>query len=213
MNIRRFVFNAFQVNTYVLWDESRECVIIDPGCHEPHECGELTGFIAKEGLKPVRLLNTHLHIDHIAGMAFVSREYGLVPEAHEGGNVFLAHAESNGHIYGMEDLEVVVPGKKLKEGDVVLFGGSRLDVVETPGHADGSVCFISHAGRFVITGDVLFYQSIGRTDLPTGDYDLLLRNIREKLLTLPHDYKVYPGHGPETAIGFESYSNPFLTGY
>ena len=110
----------------------------------------------------------------------------------------------------MDDLETIAPELPLKEGDVIRFGNAELQVVETPGHADGSVCFISHADKLVITGDVLFYQSIGRTDLPTGDYDLLIKNIREKLLTLPRDYKVYPGHGPDTTIGFEGYSNPFL---
>lgn len=211
LQLQRFTFNAFQVNTFLLWDETGECVIIDPGCYEPEEKSALTGFIHKEGLKPVRLLNTHLHIDHIAGVAFVSREYNLVPEAHSDGKGFIQHAEKNGFIYGFDELEAIEPARFIKEGDVIRFGNSELEVVETPGHADGSVCFISHADRFVITGDVLFYQSIGRTDLPTGNYDLLIRNIRGKLLTLPHDYKVYPGHGPETTIGFEAYSNPFLS--
>ncbi len=103
-----------------------------------------------------------------------------------------------------------IPELPLKEGDIIRFGHSELLVVETPGHADGSVCFICHSDKFVLTGDVLFSRSIGRTDLPTGDYDLLISNIREKLLILPPDYKVYPGHGPETTIGFEAYSNPFL---
>jgi glyoxylase-like metal-dependent hydrolase (beta-lactamase superfamily II) len=110
----------------------------------------------------------------------------------------------------MDDLKTIDPELPLKEGDIIRLGKSELEVVETPGHAAGSVCFISHRDKFVITGDVLFYQSIGRTDLPTGDYDLLMKNIREKLLTLPGDYKVYAGHGPETTIGYESYSNPFL---
>ncbi|MCU0370362.1 MAG: MBL fold metallo-hydrolase [Bacteroidales bacterium] len=210
LNIRRFPFNPFQVNTYILWDETKECAIIDPGCYGTREEDEITGFIRQNGLKPVRLINTHCHIDHIAGMAFISREYGLKPEAHPGGLGFIKHSAKAGFIYGFDDLETIEPELPLKEGDVVRFGKAELEVVETPGHADGSVCFISHADRFVITGDVLFHQSIGRSDLPTGDYDLLIRSIREKLLTLPHDYKVYSGHGPETTIGFESYSNPFL---
>ena len=210
IDIQRFAFNPFQVNTYILWDETKECAIIDAGCYGQAEHDEITGFIEENGLKPVRLLNTHCHIDHIAGMAFISREYGLKAEAHPDGLPFIRHAEKTGFIYGFEKLETIDPQLPLKEGDIIRFGHAELEVVETPGHADGSVCFICHADKFVITGDVLFYQSIGRSDLPTGDYDLLIRNIREKLLTLPRDYKVYPGHGPETTIGFESYSNPFL---
>jgi hydroxyacylglutathione hydrolase len=210
MQIERFVFNPFQVNTFLLWDETKECAIIDAGCYTMKEQAEITGFIKAKGLKPVRLINTHCHIDHIPGMAFISREYGLKPEAHPGGLEFIRHAEKTGLIYGFNDLEIIIPQIPLKEGEAVRFGNSELQVVETPGHADGSVCFISHTDKFVITGDVLFYQSIGRTDFPTGDYDLLIKSLREKLLTLPHDYKVYPGHGPETTIGFESYSNPFL---
>ena len=174
------------------------------------EQDEITGFIKDNGLLPVRLLNTHCHIDHIAGMAFISRKYGLKPEAHRAGIPFIRHSEKTGFIYGFEKLETIDPELPLKEGDIIRFGQAELTVIETPGHADGSVCFISRKDKFVITGDVLFHQSIGRSDLPTGDYDLLIKNIREKLLTLPPDYKVYPGHGPETTIGYESYSNPFL---
>jgi hydroxyacylglutathione hydrolase len=211
LQIHRFAFNTFQVNTYILWDETKECAIIDAGCYSPEEEDEITGFIKENGLKPLRLLNTHCHIDHIAGVAYISREYGLKAEAHPGGMEFIRHSQKTGFTYGMDDLKTIVPELLLKEGDIIRFGKAELQVVETPGHADGSVCFISHADKFVITGDVLFYQSIGRTDFPTGDYDLLIKNISEKLLTLPRDYKVYPGHGPETTIGFESYSNPFLT--
>jgi len=210
IQIQRLAFNPFQVNTYILWDETKECAIIDAGCYGQAEQDEITGFIKENGLKPVRLLNTHCHIDHITGMAFVSREYGLKPEAHMGGIEFIKHAKKTGIVYGFDNIETIIPELPLKEGDIIRFGKAELEVTETPGHADGSVCFISHSDKFVITGDVLFSQSIGRTDFPTGDYDLLIKSIREKLLTLPPQYKVYPGHGPETTIGFESYSNPFL---
>ena len=212
MNIQRFAFNPFQVNTYILWDETRECAIIDPGCYGKEEENVITGFIAGHGLKPVRLINTHCHIDHIAGMAFISKTYDLKPEAHPDGFQFIQHSEKAGFIYGFDKLDTIYPEISLKEGQVIKFGNSELHVIETPGHADGSLCFISHTDKFVITGDVLFNQSIGRSDLPTGDYDLLMKNIFEKLLTLPGDYKVYPGHGPETTIGYEAYSNPFLNG-
>ena len=210
LRIERFTFNPFQVNTYIVWDDTKECAIIDPGCYGQAEQDELTGFIKEHGLKPVRLLNTHCHIDHIAGMAFVSREYVLKAEAHFDGLVIIRHAAKAGFIYGFDNLETIDPELPLKEGDLIRFGNTELEVVETPGHADGSVCFICHTGKFVITGDVLFKQSIGRSDRPTGDYDLLIRSIRDKLLTLPHEYTVYPGHGGDTTIGFESYSNPFL---
>jgi hydroxyacylglutathione hydrolase len=208
--LERFVFNSFQVNTFILWDDTKECAIIDAGCYDPRELEQLAGFIDKEGLKPVRLINTHCHVDHIAGVAAVSRKYNLKFEAHPAGSNFINHASKAGFVYGFDKLETMDVALPLKEGDIIRFGHSELEVIETPGHADGSVCFVCRAGRFVITGDVLFYQSIGRTDLPTGNYDLLIKNIREKLLTLPPDYKVFAGHGPETTIGFEAYANPFL---
>ena len=210
LQIERFVFNPFQVNTYILWDDTKECAIIDAGCYDDSEINALTEFFDKKGLKPVRLLNTHCHVDHIAGVAAISRRFDLKFEAHFGGLPFIRHAEQTGFIYGFDRLETIDPHLPLAEPDVLKFGQSELHVIETPGHADGSICFISHPDRMIITGDVLFYQSIGRTDLPTGNYDLLIQNIREKILTLPHDYKVYPGHGPDTTIGFETYSNPFL---
>ena len=211
IQVKKFVFNPFQVNTYILWDETLECVIIDPGCADAREQEEITEFISEEGLKPVRLLNTHSHIDHIAGNVFIAKRYGLKLEAHTEGRHFVEHAKDNAFIYGFEDFHTMHPEVHLKEGDIVRWGNSGLEVIETPGHAVGSVCFINHPQKFVIVGDVLFYQSIGRTDLPTGDYDELIRNITTKLLTLPGDYTVYSGHGPETTIGFEAYANPFLS--
>jgi glyoxylase-like metal-dependent hydrolase (beta-lactamase superfamily II) len=212
VNIRKFSFNPFQVNTFILWDETGECVIIDAGCSDESEQKEIAGFIADNRLKPVKLLNTHSHIDHIAGNAFISRKYGLKLEAHRDGAPFITHSDQNAFIYGFDNFETIQPEIHIQEGDVIRFGSSELHVIDTPGHAAGSVCFISHAENFVSGGDVLFYQSIGRTDLPTGDYDQLISNIFTKLLTLPKDYTVYSGHGPETTIGFESYANPFLTG-
>jgi glyoxylase-like metal-dependent hydrolase (beta-lactamase superfamily II) len=210
LNIQRLTFNPFQVNTYVIWDETRECAIVDAGCYGEAETARITSFITEQGLKPARLINTHCHIDHIAGVAFLSRHFGLDFEAHNGGLKLIHHSQKACFIYGFDHLETIEPKVHLKEGDIIRFGDSEMEVIETPGHADGSLCFISHRDQFVITGDVLFYQSIGRSDLPTGNYDVLMKSIREKLLTLPPDYTVYPGHGPETSIGFEANSNPFL---
>lgn len=210
LQVKKFVFNLFQVNTYLLFDESKECIIIDAGCREPVEEQRIAGFIEMKGLKPVRLVNTHCHIDHIAGNAFIAKKYNLKLEAHPAGVHFIRHSRENAAIFGFENLEPVIPQLELHEGQLIRFGQSELEIVETPGHAAGSLCFIHHAGQFVITGDVLFNQSIGRTDLPTGNFDLLIDSIRQKLFTLPKDYTVYPGHGPETTIGMEMYSNPFL---
>ena len=210
INIKKFTFNPFQVNTYILYDETKECIIIDPGCADSREQRQFNTFIESEELIPVRLLNTHSHIDHIAGNVFMSRKYGLKLEAHRDGRHFIEHSKENAFYYGFENFETILPEIHIQEGDTIRWGKSELQVIDTPGHAIGSVCFISHAQKFVIVGDVLFYQSIGRTDLPTGDYDLLIQNIRSKLLALPHEYTVYSGHGPETTIGFEAYANPFL---
>jgi glyoxylase-like metal-dependent hydrolase (beta-lactamase superfamily II) len=210
ITVNKFSFNPFQVNTYVLYDESRECVIIDAGCHDQREQQELVDFIAKENLKPVRLMNTHSHIDHIAGNAFLMDHFGLKLEAHFDGKKFVEHSGASASFYGFGGFDARMPELHLEEGMVITFGNSSLEILDTPGHAAGSICFVCHPQKFVIVGDVLFYQSIGRTDLPTGDFDLLIDSIRNKLFTLPKDFTVYSGHGPETNIGFEMYSNPFL---
>jgi glyoxylase-like metal-dependent hydrolase (beta-lactamase superfamily II) len=210
ISIKKFAFNPFQVNTYVLWDETKECAIVDPGCHGDQENSLLTNFIEEEGLAPVVLVNTHSHIDHIVGNEYVVNKYGLKIHAHDGGKRFAEHAPENAFIYGLSGVNFLLPDIHIEEGDVIRFGNSELRVIDTPGHADGSICLVNDGQKFVIVGDVLFNQGIGRTDLPTGDYDLLIKNIREKLFTLGEDYTVYPGHGPETTIGLEKGSNPFL---
>jgi hydroxyacylglutathione hydrolase len=210
INIKKFVFNPFEVNTYVIWDETKECAIIDPGCSSEAEQEEISQFIKEEGLKPLKLLNTHSHIDHIAGNSYISKTYKLKLQAGKDGAQFIDNSVKTAEIYGFGTIEPVYPELDLHEGDVIRFGKSELEVIETGGHADGSFCFISREGEFVVSGDVLFYQTIGRTDLPTGDYKLLIQNIKDKLLTLPKNYTVYSGHGPKTTIGFEMAANPFL---
>jgi len=210
IQIKKFVFNPFQVNTFVLYDETKECVIIDPGCSDGIESLELMDFIKQEGLKPVRMLLTHTHVDHVMGINMLEDMLGIKAEAHEAGLVFLDHTISTAATYGISIDKNPSVASFLKEGDEITFGKSKLDVLYTPGHADGSICFLSKDQNFVIVGDVLFQMSIGRTDFPTGDYDLLKQNIFEKLFTLPDDTVVYSGHGPETSIGFEKSNNPFL---
>lgn len=211
LTIRPFIFNSFGVNTYVLYDESLECIIIDPACEDPDEEAQLAGFIGANKLKPVRLINTHTHIDHILGNAFISEKYDLLPEMHADAVIFLETARQAGAAFGVRIEKVIFPVNFLKDGDIVSFGNSSLRILFTPGHAAGSICLVCDAESFVITGDVLFQESIGRTDLPTGDLDQLLASIREKLFTLPDSFKVYPGHGPATSIGFERCNNPFIS--
>lgn len=210
ITIEKFVFNAFQENTFLLFDETKECIIIDPGCYEEHEKKHLQDYISSNGLKPVKQIYTHCHVDHILGNNFIIETYGLKPEIHEAGLQFLLRGHEQGRVYGFQMEENATTDLFIEEGDIIKFGNSELKVVYTPGHADGSVCFINYPQKFVITGDVLFRDSIGRTDFPTGDFDILMKSIHEKLFTLEDDFTVYCGHGPETSIGYEKVNNPFI---
>ena len=203
-------FNPFQQNMSLI-SSGGECVIIDPGCFDRNEKQELEDFIKENALKPVRLLNTHCHIDHILGNAFVCDKWNLKPEIHELDLPIMKALPNYGHMFGVGNLEESpLPEKYLNEGDVIEFGDVKLDILFVPGHAPGHIVFVNHKEKYVIGGDCLFRESIGRTDLPGGDYDTLIKSIREKLFTLPDDYTVFPGHGPETTIGYEKRNNPFL---
>lgn len=210
IHVASFAFNPFQENTYILYDETKECIIIDPGCYTSNEQKRLEAFIAKEELKPVRLINTHCHLDHICGNAFVSQKYGLDLEAHEGEQVVLDASLDHGKMYGF----VFEPSPNImhtiQEGDEIKFGHSTLKTLFTPGHSPASISLYCEQDKFVIAGDVLFFMSIGRTDLPGGNHDLLLQSIREKLFTLPDETIVYNGHGQKTQIAFEKLNNPFF---
>jgi hydroxyacylglutathione hydrolase len=210
MRIQKFTFGPFQENTYVLHDETGECVIIDPGCFSASEQHELDSFIKENALKPVLLLNTHCHLDHIAGNLFVFEKYGLKPVIHKADLPILKMQEQTSLMYGLPSEKSPEPAKFIDEGDVITFGNTKLEVLFTPGHAPGHVTFYNRANKSVIAGDVLFYNSIGRTDLPGGDYDTLIASIKNKLFPLGDDVKVYCGHGPETSIGHERKTNPFL---
>ena len=208
--VKSFTFNPFQENTYVLYDETKECVIIDPGCYTIEEKKELESFIAKENLKPVKLLLTHGHIDHILGNNFVTGKYKLDIEMHEQDVALLKAALTYGEMWGIRCEPSPEAKTLLKEGDKIIFGNTTLEIFFTPGHSLGSICFYNRKDNFVIGGDVLFNGSIGRTDLPGGDFDTLIRSINEKLFPLDDATKVYSGHGPHTTIGHERKSNPFL---
>jgi glyoxylase-like metal-dependent hydrolase (beta-lactamase superfamily II) len=210
ISIEKFVFNPFQENTFLLFDETNECILVDPGCYSEDEKSELVNFINSKNLKPVKQIYTHCHVDHILGNNFVYNTFGLKPEIHKAGLKFLQNGHIQGQVYGFQMDVNVEPELFIEHGDIVKFGNSQLKAVYTPGHADGSICFISNNDRFVITGDVLFRDSIGRTDFPTGDFDILMESIHQQLFILDDDFIVYCGHGPETSIGYEKVNNPFI---
>jgi glyoxylase-like metal-dependent hydrolase (beta-lactamase superfamily II) len=210
IKIQKFVFNTFQVNSYILQEESGECVIIDAACYEDREKQEVKEFIEKNNLKLVRNLNTHCHIDHILGNGFIAETFGIYPEFHEASVPFLVAASEIAVSFGYAMNEIPAPTRYLIENEKITFGTSVLKVLYTPGHADGSVSFYNKEQGFVITGDVLFRDTIGRTDLPSGNFDLLMKSIREKIITLPDDTVIYPGHGPETTVGYEKQNNQFI---
>lgn len=208
--IKVFEVNPFQENSIVIADSSKTCAIIDPGFSNAGEQELLKAYIAGKDLTPVLLLNTHCHIDHVLGNRFIADEYKLELQIHESDLPLLKAAEQFAHLYNLNYDPSPLPRHFFKENDVIEFGNSRLEVLHIPGHAPGHVVFVNHEDRTVIGGDVLFRGSIGRTDLPGGNHDLLLNSIKTKLFTLPDDYVVYPGHGPETTIGFEKTNNPFF---
>ncbi|HEY0895706.1 MAG TPA: MBL fold metallo-hydrolase [Sphingobacteriaceae bacterium] len=210
ISIQSFVCSPYQENTYLLFDETRECVIIDPGMYNGAEQDEVASFVRAEGLKPVLLLNTHCHIDHVFGNKFIFDQYGLLPEFHPGELPLLTAVPSYAPQMGMQYEASPHPVKFLGESGTVAFGNSSLEIIFAPGHSPAHLCFYSEEDGFVIGGDVLFYNSIGRTDLPGGDFDTLIASIRNKLFVLPDSCTVYPGHGPATSIGHEKLNNPFL---
>lgn len=211
LHILRHTFNPFQENTYVVHDGG-EAVLIDPGCWNSAEELELDRSLERAGVRPVRLVLTHAHIDHVLGNAGVERRHGLRPWMHRNDLPLLEAAPRQGHVYGIPCAPSPQPEGFLDEGDVVALSGGQLEVLFVPGHAPGHIVLYCREQGFVIGGDVLFRESIGRTDLPGGDTDTLLHHIRTKLFTLPDDTVVYPGHGPETTIGHEKRANPFLRG-
>lgn len=210
-SIAIFTFNPFQENTYVVYDETGECVIFDPGCYEAHERIELANFISENKLQPVRLINTHCHIDHVFGNKFVADTWSLELEIHKGELPVLEAVPQISQMYGIPmGQPSPAPGKFIEEGDVIEFGETRLEAIFTPGHSPASLSFYCPDGNFLIAGDVLFRESIGRTDLPGGNFETLIASIQNKLFPLGDDVKVFPGHGPSTTIGFERKHNPFL---
>ena len=210
LTVHTLTFNPFQENTYVISAPSGECIIIDPGCFDEYEREELVECIDKQKLKPVRLINTHCHIDHVLGNAYVAKTWNLGLEIHMGEIPVLASGVSVSNMYGVPYDPSPLPSSFLAEGDEVVLDGISMKVLFTPGHSPASICLYNQSDGWVIGGDVLFYESIGRTDLPGGDHQTLLKSIRTQLFVLPNETVVYPGHGPSTKIGYEKMFNPFM---
>ena len=210
MQVAQFTFNDFSENTYVLFDETKQCAIVDPGCYKASEQEELTCFIKDNGLTPTILINTHCHIDHILGNAFVANKYNIPLYMHKQELETYEGTSRWAQLFGMVIEEIPSNRTYVNEGDEVAFGNTKLQVLFTPGHSVASLSFYEANTQQLISGDVLFYQSIGRTDLPGGNFDTLIQSIKTKLFTLPNETVVYSGHGPKTTIGTEKSTNPFL---
>jgi len=203
LQIKSFIFSPIQENTYILYNQNQDCIIIDPGCYFDDEKEIIKTFIDQHQLKPIYLLNTHCHLDHVFGNKYVSETYQLTLHLHEKEKQVLAFAPTSGLMYNMPFDNYTGEFITLKEGDKVLPGTDELVVIEAPGHSPGSICFYCKAQHFIISGDVLFQGSIGRTDLPGGNHQTLLNSIQQKLMVLPNETVVYSGHGNPTSIGEE----------
>ncbi|MNN42252.1 putative metallo-hydrolase [compost metagenome] len=212
LQIKTFTFNPYQENTYLLYNEEGNALIIDPGMYGEKEQVEFLTFVDLHNLTPQLLLNTHCHIDHVLGNYFIHEKFDLLPQFHEGElSTLIAvqnYAPQMGFRYDISPIGEVF----LKDGDKIQIDNDELEVILAPGHSPAHICFYSASQKFLIGGDVLFRNSIGRTDLPGGNHQQLLDNIKQRLYTLPDDTIVYPGHGPSTTIGFEKNSNPFIQG-
>ena len=211
MRIKRFEFNMFPVNCYILSDETKEAVIIDAGCFYEEEKQALKKYIDDNGLNVKHLLNTHLHLDHIFGNPFLLKEYGLKAEANQADEFWLNQADAQARMFGFQLPEPPVPlGKYVCDGDVITFGNTKLEAIHVPGHSPGSIVYYCKEENCLFSGDVLFQGSIGRADLTGGNFDALREHICSRLFVLPGDTTVYPGHGDPTTIGIEKKNNPFF---
>lgn len=210
MEVKIFEINSFQENTYILYDETRECVIIDPGCSDTAEEKLISEFISENGLKVVKMLNTHCHIDHVFGARYIKETYNVPYLAHKEEEIILQHADSFAAVYGLKVNTPPQLDQFIEDGDEIAFGNSILKAFHIPGHSPGSLVYYCKEQKFVIVGDVLFSGSIGRTDLPGGNYESLINGIESTLFTLPEDVTVHCGHGPATTIGREKTTNPFF---
>lgn len=211
LEIKNFTFNPFAENSYILWDnKSKEATVIDPGCYDESEKLEIDSFITENKLKLKYIINTHCHLDHIFGVCYFKSKYDAQYFAPEEDLPLLKQASQQASMFGLEINEICLPDDYISEEFEFSLGESEFEFLFTPGHTPGGYCLYSKTDKICITGDVLFDGSIGRTDLPGGNYDKLITSIREKLLILPEETVIYPGHGESTTIGKEKKSNLFL---
>jgi hydroxyacylglutathione hydrolase len=210
MRLQAFVFNPFYENTYLLYDETGECLIVDPGCYEPYEQHELTTFVEENSLSPKAVINTHCHIDHVLGNAFCKRHFDIPLKVPKGEKVVLDSVPSYSSNYGFQQYEPAEVDAWLDEVGLISFGKTELKILYAPGHAPGHLMFLHEPSDQLIAGDVIFRESIGRTDLPGGDYQTLESSIRTQVYTLADEVVIYPGHGPQTTVGHEKANNPFV---
>jgi glyoxylase-like metal-dependent hydrolase (beta-lactamase superfamily II) len=210
IKIKKFVVNPLQENSFILSDETGECIFVDPGYFYDEEYDEIREYISENNLTPVKIANTHCHFDHIMGVEFVRSEYNIPLCAHPDDAFWIERAVDQGQMFGFDMKPVRPIDIFFNEGEKITFGNSELKIIHVPGHSPGHVAFYNNKNNFLMGGDVLFYGSIGRTDLPGGNHQQLISAIQEKLFALPGETKVYCGHGPETLLGFEKTNNPFL---
>jgi glyoxylase-like metal-dependent hydrolase (beta-lactamase superfamily II) len=209
ITIKTFVFNPFMENTFLVYDETKETLVIDPGCYDNYEKEELRKFVDSNGLNVVKLINTHCHIDHCLGNKYVKDTFNVRLALQETEAEVLQSVINYAPAYGFDGYEQTEADEYLNQNDIIRFGNSELKVLSVPGHSPGHIALVNEEEKICISGDVLFRESIGRTDLPGGNYDILINSIHNQLFLLPEDTVVYSGHGPVTTIGDEKLVNPF----
>lgn len=210
MNIAQLTFNPFQESTYVVWDETLEAVIVDAGNSNEKENKIITEFIDSKALKPVMAINTHGHFDHIMGVEYLKTHYNIPFAMNQEDGFLIESAESHATLYGLTMSTTPMVDIDLKEMKEVTFGNTTLEIIPTPGHTPGHVCLFNRREKMLFTGDTVFKESIGRTDLPGGDYSWIMRSIIDKIIPLGDEVKIFPGHGPTSSIGHEVLYNPFI---
>jgi len=210
IQVKQFVLNPFQENTYILFDETNEAIIIDAGCYTPQEVESIKNFVGSKGLKIKYLVNTHGHIDHLLGIDLLKELFNVESIAHANDLSLFETAPMQGMMFGISIKKAPSIDKTVKEGDQIKFGNSVIEIIHTPGHTTGGICLYVREQGILFSGDTLFRGSIGRTDLSGGNYETIIESIVEKILPLGDDTEVYPGHGDSTTIEFEKRSNPFL---